>query len=192
MSPNEIHDDFIKTLGDESPSYSMVKKWAAGFTRGREGVVEYERSGCPKEATRDENVEHSLIMCCRRRSLRDIARRICIRFGAIQSILTDILGMSKVSAIWILRMLIKVQKTSRLGISMYLLSLYEDCPEEFMRRVVTQDETWVHHFDPEAKKQSMQWKHSGSHPLKKFKRVSSTGKVMASIVLDGRYHAGLS
>ena len=34
----EIHDDFIKTIGDESPSYSTVKKWAAEFRRGRESV----------------------------------------------------------------------------------------------------------------------------------------------------------
>ena len=33
----------------------------------------------------------------------------------------------------------------------YLLSLYEDDPEEFMHRFVTQDETWVHHLDPEGK-----------------------------------------
>ena len=25
MSPKEIHDDSVKTLGDESPSYSKVK-----------------------------------------------------------------------------------------------------------------------------------------------------------------------
>ena len=35
MSPKEIHDDFIKTLGDESPSYRVVKKWAVEFRRGR-------------------------------------------------------------------------------------------------------------------------------------------------------------
>ena len=86
----EIHDDFIKTLGDESASYIMVEKWAAELRR-KESVEGYEWSGRPKEATTDENVElvHSLIMCDRRRSLRDIARQIGIRFGAVQYILTD-------------------------------------------------------------------------------------------------------
>ena len=45
-------------------------------------------------------------------------------------------------------MLTKDQKKSRLDISKYPLYLCEDYSEEFMRRVVTQDETWVHHFDP--------------------------------------------
>ena len=63
-------------------------------------MEDYERSGRPKEATADRNVEivHSLIMCDRRRSLCDIARQKGIRFVAVQSILTDVLGMSKVSA----------------------------------------------------------------------------------------------
>ena len=78
-------------------------------------------------------------------------------------------------------MLIKDQKKSRLDISKYLLSLCEDDPEELMHRVVTQDETWDCLFDPEAKEQSMQWKHLGSPSPKKCKVVSSAGNVIASI-----------
>ena len=44
MSPKEIHDNFIKIFEDESPSYSMVKKWAADFRSGRESVEDYELS----------------------------------------------------------------------------------------------------------------------------------------------------
>ena len=112
---------------------------------------DYERSGCPKETTTDENVElmHSLIKCDRK-SLRDIARYV---FGGVQSILTDgnVQGLSHMA---VSRMLIKDQKTSRLDISKELLSLYEDGREEFMH-LVNQDETCTHHFDPGAKKQSM-------------------------------------
>ena len=100
-----------------------------------------------------------------------------ITFGAVQSILTNILGISKVSARWVPRMLTEDQKTSWLDISRYTSSRYEDDPEEY----VTKDETWVHHFDPESTKQSIQWKHHGSPPPKKFKTVSSAGKVMVSI-----------
>ena len=48
-------------------------------------------------------------------------------------------------------MLLNDQKKSRLGISEYLLSLYQDDAEEFMRRVLTQNEPWIHSFDTEAK-----------------------------------------
>ena len=66
----------------------------------------------------------------------------------------------------------------------YLLSCYEDDPGDFFEQIVIQNETWVHYFDPESKMQSKQWKHPGTPPPKKFKRVHSAGKVMASILWD--------
>ena len=49
---------------------------------------------------------------------------------------------------------------------------------------MAQNETWVHHFDPEAKKQSMQWKHPGPPTPEKFNKVSSAGEVTTSIFWD--------
>ena len=109
---------------------------------------------------------------------RGIASEVYISFGAVQSILTDILGMSKVSARWVLRMLTDDQKKTQLDISRCLLSCYEDDPCDFIERVVTQDETWVHHFDPESKMQSKHWKQPDSPPPK---MVQSTGYVKATI-----------
>ena len=60
--------------------------------------------------------------------LQSIASKVGISFGAVQSILTDILGMSKVSARWVPRMLTGDQKRTQLNISRYLLSRYEDDP----------------------------------------------------------------
>ena len=144
----EIHEDFI---GNPWEGVSFLKHneemgcwiWVKeGGERESWELEDDERSGRPKEVDAVENVEivHSLVMCDRRRNLRDIASKVGIRFGAVQSILTDILGMSKVSARWVPRMLTEDQKRSRLDISRYLLSRYEDDPAEFMERVVTQDE----------------------------------------------------
>ena len=86
-------------------------------------------------------------MCDRRRDCRSIASEVGRSFGAVQTILTDSLGMSKLSARWVPRMLTDDQKRSRLDISRYLLSRYEDDLGDFIDRVVSQDETWFHHFD---------------------------------------------
>ena len=69
--------------------------------------------------------------------MRSIASEVHINFRAVQSILTDILGMSKVSARWVPRMLTDDQKRTRLDISMFLLSPYVDAPGDFVERVVT-------------------------------------------------------
>jgi len=46
------------------------------------------------------------------------------------------------------------------------------------------DETWLYHYDPETKEQTMEWRHSGSHLPKKFRMQKSAGKVLASIFWD--------
>ena len=94
--------------------------------------------------------------------------------------------MSKVSARWVPRMLTDDQKRNRLDISRHLLSCYEDDPGDFIKRVVTQDEPWVHHFDPETCRENKQWKHPDSPPPKQFKSVHSAGKVIASIFWDSQ------
>ena len=43
---------------------------------------------------------------------------------------------------------------------------------------MTVDETWVHHFQPETKQQSKQWKHPGPPPPTEAKTEMSAGKVM--------------
>jgi len=46
------------------------------------------------------------------------------------------------------------------------------------------DETWLYHYDPETKQQSVEWRHGGSPRPKKFRVQNSVGKVLASIFWD--------
>ncbi|KAI8494388.1 hypothetical protein Bbelb_276140 [Branchiostoma belcheri] len=38
MSPKEIHEDMVKTLGDDSPSYSTIEKLVTRYKRGKEST----------------------------------------------------------------------------------------------------------------------------------------------------------
>jgi len=49
---------------------------------------------------------------------------------------------------------------------------------------VTTDETWLYHYDPDTKQQSMEWRHSGSTRPKEHRVQKSVGKVLASIFWD--------
>jgi transposase len=141
MSHTEIHEDFIDTIRKESPSYSTLKTWAAEFKTGRAGIKDDERPGRQKEATNYESAEavHDLVMCDRRQDLRSIAWEVSISFGSVQAILTDVYGISKVSARWVPRL------TTR-GLGLTFQDIY--CPAMGMNLIVSQDETLVHHFDP--------------------------------------------
>ena len=77
-------------------------------------------------------------------------------------------------------------RQQRVESSQELLEVYNANPEDFHTRLVTGDETWLHHWDPDIKKESMQWKHPGSAPPKKFRNQPSASKVMATVFWDSK------
>jgi hypothetical protein len=70
-----------------------------------------------------------------------------------------------------------------MGLSLKHLLRYTVEGEDMLNRIVPGDESWVHHYHPESKRASMQWKHpsSPSHSTKKFKVTPSAGKVMSTV-----------
>ena len=58
--------------------------------------------------------------------------------------------------------------------------------DDFLLRLVTVDETWVHYYEPENKAQSHQRVGPGSPRPKKFKTQPSAGKVMATVFWDAK------
>jgi [histone H3]-lysine36 N-dimethyltransferase SETMAR len=186
IGPKDIHQRMVNVYGDHAPSKTTVKKWAAEFKRGRESIEDDPRSGRPVDATSPEicSAVERLVMEDRRLKVDQIAEALGISHGSVETILHEKLGLSKVCARWVPRMLTPVQKEDRMKASSELLSLYRSDPDGFCARIVTGDETWLHHWDPESKQESMQWKHFDSPPPKKFRTQPSAGKIMATIFWD--------
>jgi hypothetical protein len=65
------------------------------------------------------------------------------------------------------------------------VSLTNFAPREILQRIVTADETWVHHYEPESKAQSMAWKNPTSPVGEKFKSQLTSGKIMLKIFWGG-------
>jgi len=53
-----------------------------------------------------------------------------------------------------------------------------------VKRIVTGEETWIHHDDPETKQQGMQWKHASSPIPRKFKVQAVAAKIMCTVFWD--------
>jgi hypothetical protein len=71
------------------------------------------------------------------------------------------------------------------------MKISEQCLERFnknrtdlVRRFITMDETWIHHYTPESKQQSKQWTEAGCSAPKKISSDQSAGKLMASVFWD--------
>ena len=158
LTTKEIYADMVSTLGDDAPALSSVKKWAAEFKRGRESLEDDPKLGRPSTATTPKNIDHihQMVMNDRRLTISHLASVISISRERVENILHNELGMSKVLARWVPRLLTPDQKLTRLVMSEANLARFEADPDRFVECFLTQDECWVHHFEPGTKRQSMQ------------------------------------
>jgi hypothetical protein len=61
---------------------------------------------------------------------------------------------------------------------------YREELDNFLNRVLTCSETWIHFFETESKRESSFWKHPSSSSPTKAITFRSAGKVMAKIFCD--------
>ena len=123
----------------------------------------------------------SLILADRRMKVSRLVEETGISAEAVWTIIHAKLDMSKVSVRWVPRMLSPFQKDTRHQCWQENLELLTEDLEHFYQRMVTGDETWVYHRDPETKMESMQWKHKTFPTPKKFRVEKSAGKFMATV-----------
>nr|XP_024218872.1 uncharacterized protein LOC112211435 [Halyomorpha halys] len=110
----------------------------------------------------------------RRLEVREIPVAVRMSSQRVYHILTEELGMKKISARWVPLLLTLDHKRTKLEMSGQNLVRFQRSQQDLLRRFVTTGETWVHYYTPETK----QWKHAESPPPKKAKAVRSPGKVI--------------
>jgi len=64
------------------------------------------------------------------------------------------------------------------------LEFFRRDPDDFLLRLVTMEETWLYHHDPETKQQSVDLRRRGSPRPKIFRVQKSAGKFLASKFCD--------
>jgi len=181
-----IRRKFIKVYGDSSPSFSTIKKWAAEFKCGHTSLEDDPCEGHPKSATSSEIIEqvHLMVLADWRMKVREIAETIGISKECVGYILHEELDMKKLCARWVPCLLTADQKPTCMKISEQCLQRFNKNETDCVRRLITMDETWIHHYTPEPKRQSKQWTEAGCSAPKKTRSVPSAGKVMALVFWD--------
>lgn len=177
-----------KCYSSSAPSEFMVRKWFAKFKMGDLSLKVGDITGRPKTAMTQENVTKMLkiVRSDRKIKLLEIANIVKIAEGSVFTIIHDYLGMKKLCARWVPRMLTPDQKQQRVDESERCLELLCHDRRDFFRRYVTMDETWIHYYNPESKQQSAQWVGPDERRPKRPKTHSSAGKVMASVFWDAQ------
>ena len=118
------HDQIYRKYKKCSPA--TVYKWHARFRSGRDSIEDDPRSGRPAVvvcSVRDRVKD--MVNCDRRITVRSIADELDVSVSTVHGILTDELGMSKVSARWVPRLLKESEKECRVRCSQEFLTRYE-------------------------------------------------------------------
>ncbi|GFU68486.1 histone-lysine N-methyltransferase SETMAR [Trichonephila clavipes] len=68
-----------------------------------------------------------------------------------------------------------------MAVSLEHVSRYHENGNDILFRIVTKDESWIHHFTPKAKVTLKERKHPPSSVRKKFKKILSAGKVLFTV-----------
>ncbi|UYV60971.1 hypothetical protein LAZ67_1002950 [Cordylochernes scorpioides] len=149
-----------------------------------QNVHDDERSGSPVTATDNAAVAavRNVVEADRRVTIDEIIIRlppgIEIRRSSIGTIMSDVLDFRKVCARWVARLLLENHKQQRMEAARIFLEMHQRDGDQLFSRIVTGDESWVHHSTPETKRQSMVWKKPKESAPKKAKVTIYAGKVM--------------
>ncbi|XP_011148888.2 putative uncharacterized protein FLJ37770 [Harpegnathos saltator] len=178
LTPKEIKAELDEVHGTSAPVFATVYNWVNEFKRGRTSTKDEHRSGRPVEVTTPEMIDkiHDMVLNDRRIKVREIVEATGISQGTVFSILHEKLGVKKISVRWMPHLLSVKNKRNRVVDSEAILALFRRNPDEFLRRYITVEEKWIHHYTPEAKEQSKQWVFEDEWTPKKAKTMKSAGK----------------
>ncbi|UYV66908.1 hypothetical protein LAZ67_4003299 [Cordylochernes scorpioides] len=173
--------------GEATLDRSNVYRWYKMFSEGREDVNDEERAGRPSTSTTDEKINEveKMILANRRITVREVAEGLNISIGSCHSIFINDLGMRRVAAKFVPKLLNCDQKQHRMNIANEMLDSVRDDPN-LLQRVITGDEAWVYGYDVETKAQSSQWKLPHEPRPKKARQVRSNVKVLLTVFFDCR------
>ncbi|UYV75508.1 hypothetical protein LAZ67_13000431 [Cordylochernes scorpioides] len=173
--------------GEATLDRSNVYRWYKMFSEGREDVNDEERAGRPSTSTTGEKINEveKMILANRRIIVREVAEDLNISIGSCHSIFINDLGMRRVAAKFVPKLLNCDQKQHRMNIANEMLDSVRDDPN-LLQRVITGDEAWVYGYDVETKAQSSQWKLPHEPRPKKARQVRSNVKVLLRVFFDCR------
>lgn len=181
----ETYNLIKQVYGDDALSRGRVFEWFARFRDGREELEDDAHTGRPKNVRTQEMIEKvkELLLSDRRTTLKMMEETLNINRETIRLIVTEDLGKRKLCARFVPHVLTDEQKKHRKDACKDLITT-ADANRNFLDSIVTGDESWCYQYDPETKRQSMEWRSSTSPRKQKFRFEKSKTKVMLITFFD--------
>ena len=158
-----LSDDRWKLISKAAPPPSSHMKVLFCMVFMFMNTDDTESSGRPKSAVVPKNITkvHKIVLGDRKLKLREISDTLKISKGSAFTIMHESLRMRKFFSKWVPRLLTPDQNQQRVEELERSLELFKRSKKYFLRRYVTMDETWIHHYTTETKRSSAEWTAAG-------------------------------
>ncbi|CAF4076146.1 unnamed protein product [Rotaria sp. Silwood2] len=163
-------------MGEEASSDHTVFNWFREFQRDNFSVQDAPRSGRPSTSVNEQTIDavRKRIEDDPHSTYQQIENILGISSTAINSIIHDYLNLRKVCARWVPHKLIDDQKQLRIQFCHHSLKRFEEDQSRCVFDIITDDESWFYHYDPELKEQSKVWMSTADPRPTKIHRTKKT------------------
>jgi len=170
-TPTESLEMLQEAFKEQTLSCARVFEWFSRFKKGDLSIEDQPRSGRPSSSQNNENIAkiREKLNKDHRYTIDELSEVTGVSWSSVQRILTQDLGMRRVAAKFVPRLITEDQRKSRLAVCQDLKRELENDPN-FLSRVITGDKSWCYGYDPESKQASSQWKTPRSPRPKKSDR----------------------
>ena len=186
MAAKDTHKEMLTMYSEHCLSCQAVHNWVQMFLEARTSFEDKHRVGRPVETATPATLQRvkDIIQADRRVTIDAAATAIGCSHGQAYNMMHEWLDFHKVCSHWVPCQLTPQHKSQRMGRTLQHLQHYQDEGDDMLSWIITGDESWVHHHEPETKRASMQWKHPASPAHTKFKVTPSAVKVMLMVFGD--------
>jgi len=144
LTPKEIKAELDNIYSTSTSAFATIYIWVNEFKRDRIFTCDAPRSGHPIEAAMLEIIDkvHDIVLTDRRVKVRELVEATGISHGTVISILHEQLGMIKLLARWVPRLLTVDHKRNRVMISKQCLEMFQR--NEFQMNFCVDSLLWKH------------------------------------------------
>ena len=143
-----------KVYGNGALKYATVCKWIHRFNDGGESIENDPQVGRPVSVLTEKNLAtvKALIEEDTRYNVQEIEELSCIHSSSVLKLLRERLGLRKICAgSGVPHLVTDEQKQSRVRLASHVIEKYDKFDPRRLEEIVTGDETWMYHFQPDSK-----------------------------------------
>ena len=121
-----------------------------------------------------------------RYTVQEIEELSGIHSSSVLKILHERLGLRKICACWVPHLLSDEQKQSGVRLASQVIEKYDKCDPSRLEEIVTGDETWIYHFQPDSNAKNKVWVSSeGDRPVI-ARRCKTSNRMLYVIFYDSK------